>query len=99
MVVVENHLITPSPTVFAVVIVDLGETIEHLLDIVDITRLDVRDQTLFLALGQEKSAEINPTSLTCSIHGFADVALFLGTLQHGSHIDTQGDIIILQTLT
>ena len=99
VVVVQNHLVAPCPTVVTVVIVDLREAIKHLLDIVDGTALDVFNESLLLTLRQQQSTHVNPLTLSHSAHRLADIALLLGTLQHSTHINTQGDIVVLLTLT
>ena len=48
LILVQNHLIAPCPTVVAIVIMNLHKAIEHLLDIVDGAILDIVNQSLFL---------------------------------------------------
>ena len=98
LVVVKNHLVAPSPTVVTVTVMDIGKAVEHLLDIVDYTTLDVLNQPLFLALRQEQTTQIHPLALADGTHRSAHIPFLLGTLQHSTHIDTQGDIVVLQTL-
>ena len=98
MVVVQNHLVAPRPTIVRIAVVDIREAVEHLLDIVDHTILDILNQSLFLALRQQQATQVHPLALTDSANGPADIPFLLSTLQHSTHIDTQGDIVILQTL-
>ena len=96
MIIVQNQLITPSPTVVTIVIVDFLETSKYLLDILYGTLLYLINQTLFLALRQQQSTEVRPSALTYFRFRIAEEALFLSTLQDGTHVDTQCDIIVFQ---
>ena len=98
-IVIENHLIRPRPTVFTVVIIDFRKAVEQLLDVVNITVVDITDETHLLTLRHQQTTEIRPSTLTYGTLGPSEEAFLLGTLQHGTHIDTQGNIIVLQTLT
>ena len=97
-IVVQDHLVRPRPAVLTVVVVDLHETVKQLLDIIDVTALDVPYDTQLLTLWQEQSTEVCPTPLAHNALRTSEEALLLGTLQHGTHIDPQGDVVILQTL-
>ena len=96
-VIVEDHLIRPCPTVVAVVVVDLHETVEQLLDVLDVAVLHVTHDAQFLTLRQQQSAKIRPATFAHETLRTPEEALLLGTLQHGTHIDTQRDIVILQS--
>ena len=98
MVVVQNHLVAPCPAVVGIVVVDVGKAVEHLLDVVNGPRLDVTDQPLLLTLGQQQTTEVYPFTLANGAHGLADITFLLGTLQHGTHVDTEGNVVVLQTL-
>ena len=76
----------------------VGKAVEHLLDIIYGAGLDVADEPALLALGHEQTAEVNPAPLADDARGLADIAFLLGTLQHGTHVDTQGDVVVFQPL-
>ena len=98
MVVVQNHLVAPCPTVVRITVVDVREAVEYLLDIVDNTALDILNQAQLLTLGQQQTTQVIPLTLTYGTDRPADIPFLLSAFQHSTHIDTQGDIVILQAL-
>ena len=98
-VIVEDHLIRPCPTIITIVVVDLNKTVEQLLDVIDISVLDVTDNTQLLTLRQQQTAKICPTAFTDKTLRTPEEALLLCTLQHSTHIDAQSDIIVFQSFT
>ena len=98
LIVVENQLIAPCPAVVAVVLVDFVETAEHLLNVVDVAFHNVVGQPLLFALRQQQSGKVQPASHAYGGLGLAEETFLHGTLQHGTHIDAQGYIVVFQSL-
>ena len=98
-IVVQDHLIRPRPAVLTVVVVDLHKAVEQLLDVINVATLDITHNPEFLTLWQEQSAEVCLSALAHNALRASEESLLLGTLQHGTHIDPQSDVIILQPLS
>ena len=98
LVIVENHLVGPCPLVFTVVAVDVVETIQHLLNALDASTLDIVDEPLFLTGRQQQSREVVPFTFAHGGGRLAEESFLDGTLQHGTHIDAEGDVVILDAL-
>ena len=97
-IVVENQLVGPCPLVFAVVVVDLIETAEYLMDALNRPVLDILEQALLLAGRQQQTREVVPLSQSDFTYRLAQPITLDGTLQDGTHIDAQGDIVVFDTL-
>ena len=85
-IVVENHLVGPSPLILPIVAVDFLEAVDDGLNGLERTVLDIVNQAGLLALGQQKSGEVDPVALAYFRGGHSEVAMFLGALQDGSHV-------------
>ena len=79
-------------------IINLHKAVEQLLNVIDVAILDVTDNTQLLTLWQEQTTQICPTAFTDKTLRTSEEALLLSTLQHGTHIDAQGNIIVFQSL-
>ena len=99
VVVVADHLVGPCPLVFAIVGINLLEAADELLDGFDGSILQVGDDAVFLAYRQEESGEVIPVAGTYlrGRRGDGRIALQY-SLQHGTHVDAQGDIVVFDAL-
>ena len=65
-IVVKDELVSPCPLIDTVVVVNLVEASKHIGNTLDIAVLDVADESLFLAVRQQQTAEVVPTAQTSS---------------------------------
>ena len=80
-------------------VVDVSKTVQYLLNIVQCAFLDVVDKTRLLALRHQQTTQVHPPALTHGTGRTTEEALLLGTLQDCTHIDAQGNVIILKTFS
>ena len=68
------------------------------MDALQCAALYIVDESLLLAGRQQQTAQVNPVAFTHCRRGLAQPSALHGTLQHGTHVDTQGNVVILDTL-
>ena len=96
LVVVEDELIAPCPAVVAVVVVDFLESAEHVLYVLQSAVEDIVGETLLFAFRQQQAGKVNPSAFSNFCLRHTEESLLDGTLQHGTHIDAEGDVVVFQ---
>ncbi len=99
-VVIADHSVGPCPLIFAIVGIDFLEALEQLLDGLDVAFLHILNDALFLSLpaaGVLRGHPSRPRRSWRGRRGDGRVAL-QHSLQHGTHVDAQGDIVVFDAL-
>lgn len=92
-------VIGPCPLVFAIVVVDVGETLLYGIDGVEGTALDVVDQPLLLRGRQKQSREVVPVAKANLGRRWRKRRVTLElALEHGTHVDAKGNVVVFDAL-
>ena len=68
-------------------VVNIIETLQHILDALNASTLDIVDEALLFAGRQQQAREVIPVAFANGGCGFAKPSAFDSTLQHSAHID------------
>ena len=79
--------------------VDFLKSADDVLNRLDISLHDVVAQALLLGIGQQQPAQVVPRALPDSRGRFGVISLlFINALEHGTHVNAQGDVVVLDSL-
>ena len=78
--------------------IDFVEAVQYFLNALNGAVLDIVNQALFFAGRQQQTRKVVPIALADGRCWFAQPSALDGSLQHSTHIDAQGNVVILDAL-